>query len=103
MPGEVTQFFSPYLNGTVELTAEREQHITQNHPDLLPKHRDGFRETLLDPDEIRSSLQLSSALRISSGSSKVSLKPSRCFRETLLDPDEIRSSLQLSSALLFSK
>jgi hypothetical protein len=37
----------------------------QNHPDLLPGHRYGLAETLLDPDEIRSSLQFSSALLFS--------------------------------------
>src|SRR5437016_14543340 len=65
MPEQATRFSCPYLNGTVELTPEREQHITENHPDLLPEHRDGLGETLLDPDEIRCSLQFSSALLFS--------------------------------------
>src|SRR5437016_8524933 len=65
MPEQATRFSCPYLNGTVELTPEREQHITENHPDLLPEHRDGLGETLLDPDEIRCSLQFFSALLFS--------------------------------------
>jgi len=65
MPGEATRFSCPYLNSEVELTAEREQHIAENHPDLLPEHRSRIAETLLDPDEIRRSLQLSTALLFS--------------------------------------
>jgi len=47
------------------MTLEREQHIAENHPDLLPDHRSGIAETLADPDQIRRSLQLSSALLFS--------------------------------------
>lgn len=65
MPEEVTKFPCPYLNGEVELTSEREQHITENHPDLLPEHRSGIAETLADPDEVRRSLQLSTGLLFS--------------------------------------
>jgi hypothetical protein len=36
----------PYLKGEVELTTEREEHIRERHPDLLPKHRDRIGETL---------------------------------------------------------
>jgi len=28
----------PYLNSEVELTDEREEHIAQTHPDLLPEY-----------------------------------------------------------------
>ncbi len=59
------KFSCPYLKTEVELTPEREQHITENHPDLLPEHRFGISETLADPDEIRRSLQVSSALLFS--------------------------------------
>ena len=65
MPEELTTFSCPYLNSDVELTLEREHHIAENHPDLLPKHRSGIAETLNDPDEVRRSLQVSSALLFS--------------------------------------
>lgn len=65
VPEEVTKFSCPYLNSEVELTREREQHIAENHPDLLPEHRSGIAETLADPDEVRRSLQVSSALLFS--------------------------------------
>jgi hypothetical protein len=48
-------FPCPYLGGEVELTDEREKHIAQNHPDLLPQHRDKIGPTLADPDEVRRS------------------------------------------------
>jgi hypothetical protein len=32
------QFPYPYLEGNVELTDEREEHITATHPDLLPNY-----------------------------------------------------------------
>lgn len=65
MAEAVTRFPCPYLNGEVELTAEREQHIADNHPDLLPEYRSGITETLLGPDEIRRSRQFSNALLFS--------------------------------------
>jgi hypothetical protein len=55
MPEVATKFFCPYLNTEVELTLEREQHISQNHPDLLPEYRSRIGETLADPDEVRRS------------------------------------------------
>jgi hypothetical protein len=48
----------PYLHGDVELTEERERHIRERHPDLLPKYRDGIAEVLSDPDEVRRSARL---------------------------------------------
>jgi hypothetical protein len=48
MREEVTKFLCPYLKGEVELTSEREQHITENHPDLLPAYRSSFEEILAD-------------------------------------------------------
>ncbi|MEG5059453.1 hypothetical protein QUB60_16020 [Microcoleus sp. A2-C5] len=35
-----TQFFCPYLDSEVELTEEREQHIAETHPDLLPTYQE---------------------------------------------------------------
>ncbi len=57
----MTLFPCNYLNGNVELTREREQHITERHPDLLPKRRELIAETLAEPDQIRSSIRFRSA------------------------------------------
>ena len=35
-----SRFPCPYLNGEVELTEEREHHIAERHPDLLPEYRE---------------------------------------------------------------
>jgi len=35
-----------YLDGDVELTEEREGHIAERHPELLPEHRNLIEETL---------------------------------------------------------
>lgn len=43
----------PYLNTGVELTDEREQHIRDKHPELLPVYRGHLIQTLTDPDEVR--------------------------------------------------
>ncbi len=51
----MTYFQCPYLASEVELTDEREEHITRQHPDLLPKHRQAIAKTLADPDQIRRS------------------------------------------------
>jgi len=48
-------FVCPYLGNEVQLTEEREKHIAENHPDLLPSHRDEIAATLADPDEVRRS------------------------------------------------
>jgi hypothetical protein len=53
--------FCPYLSGDVELSTERERHIAENHPDLLPKYRDHIAETLAAPDQIRISVQFRDA------------------------------------------
>jgi len=42
------RFPCPHLAGEVELTAERERHIAQRHPDLLPEHLDRITETLAE-------------------------------------------------------
>ena len=54
-------FSCPYLNGEVELTAEREEHIAQTHPDLLPEHLPQVGLTLADPDQVRRSIRMSAA------------------------------------------
>lgn len=51
----------PYLKIDVELTAERERHIQNHHPDLLPEHRQRIIETVGEPDEIRRSSRVGNA------------------------------------------
>lgn len=51
----------PYLKGEVELSEERELHIAQHHPDLLPAHKRCIIDTLGDPDQIRLSARLRNA------------------------------------------
>ena len=55
------RFACPYLRGEVELTEERERHIQERHPDLLPKYRDRMAQTLADPDQVRRSARSSNA------------------------------------------
>ncbi len=55
------RFSCPYLKGDVELTEERESHITDRHPDLLPEHREQIAGTLLVPDQVRRSTRFGSA------------------------------------------
>lgn len=43
----------PYLHGEVEWTEERERHIGERHPELLPSHRGKVEQTVADPDEVR--------------------------------------------------
>jgi hypothetical protein len=50
-----------YLKGGVDLTAEREAHIAERHPDLLPAHRSRIAETLAQPDQVRRSQRFGSA------------------------------------------
>lgn len=54
-------FPCPYLNGEVELTDEREAHIAQTHPDLLPEYLLQMKQTLADPDQVRRSARMSAA------------------------------------------
>ncbi len=44
--------YCAYLNDEVELTAEREQHILERHPDLWPEPTIKIAQTLADPDQI---------------------------------------------------
>jgi len=54
-------FSCPYLAGEVELTEEREKHIGDRHPELLPKIRDRIRMTLAEPHEVRRSTRSTEA------------------------------------------
>ena len=51
----------PYLQSQVELTVEREQHILDRHPELIPDHIDRIVATLFAPDEVRRSQRFSNA------------------------------------------
>ncbi|HVA80412.1 MAG TPA: hypothetical protein VNF29_05765 [Candidatus Binataceae bacterium] len=57
----MTLFPCPYLKGEVEWTDERERHIAERHPDLLPEHRNRIARTLADPDEVRRSARFAAA------------------------------------------
>jgi hypothetical protein len=45
----------------VEPTDEREQHITDHHPDLLPTHRALIDDVLSNPEQVRRSPRMASA------------------------------------------
>jgi hypothetical protein len=51
----------PRLRVDVELTAERERHIADRHPDVLPIHRTRLTEVVADPDLIRRSTRSATA------------------------------------------
>lgn len=51
--------------GDVELTDEREQHITVTHPGTLPDYLEQLGETIEDPDQIRRSDRDENALLFS--------------------------------------
>jgi hypothetical protein len=57
----ISRFPCPCLEGEVDLTEERERHITERHPDLLPEHRQRIAETLAAPDQVRKSVRFGSA------------------------------------------
>jgi len=57
----MAQLPCPYLKGDVELTIERERHIAERHPDLLPDHYDLMAATLAAPDLVRRSPRLGNA------------------------------------------
>jgi uncharacterized protein YuzE len=57
----MTKFPCPYLGGEVELSDERERHIEEHHPDLLPENKDRIRATLADPDQVRRSKRFGNA------------------------------------------
>lgn len=56
-----TYFSCLYLSGEVELTDERERHIAETHPDLLPEHRARIAEVLADTDQVRVSERFKNA------------------------------------------
>ncbi|MBA3611456.1 MAG: hypothetical protein H0W49_00780 [Nitrospirales bacterium] len=51
----------PYLSADVELTDERERHIAERHPDLLPEHRPRIADTLAETDLVRQSARFANA------------------------------------------
>jgi hypothetical protein len=51
----VSRFPCSWLRCEVELTAEREHHIAERHPDLLPAHRQRILEVLAAPELVRRS------------------------------------------------
>ena len=46
-------YHCPYLKAQVELSEEREKHITDRHPELLPTHEVEMAETIVEPDQVR--------------------------------------------------
>ncbi len=57
----MTRFACPYLDCEVELSEERERHISERHPELLPKFQERVAPTLADPDEVRRTARLANA------------------------------------------
>jgi len=57
----MSRFPCPYLESEVELTEERERHIVERHPDLLPEYRTQLIETVAGPDQIRRSRRFGNA------------------------------------------
>lgn len=55
------KYYCDYLKATVEMTSEREAHIAEHHPDLLPEHKEQIAKTLADPDQIRRSSRFGNA------------------------------------------
>ena len=45
----------------MELSEERERHIAETHPELLPGHKDQIGDTLRDPDQVRRSRRFANA------------------------------------------
>jgi hypothetical protein len=61
----MSRFPCPYLQGDVELTEERERHIAERHPDLLPEYRKQMVEALAQPDQVRRSARFGNAKLLS--------------------------------------
>lgn len=57
----MSSFPCPYLQGQVELSSEREVHITKRHPDFLPEFKSKIAEVLQNPDQIRKSNRFGNA------------------------------------------
>ena len=45
----------------MELSPEREMHIAESHPDLLPEYREQVIRTLLEPEQVRVSARFKKA------------------------------------------
>ena len=58
---EMDRMPCPFFEAEVEFTEEREHHIAEHHPDLLPEHRGKIAATLADPDQVRASARFPSA------------------------------------------
>jgi hypothetical protein len=54
-------FHCPYLSFDVELSPQRQRHITESHPDLLPEFKEQVLQTLLEPEEVRLSARFKKA------------------------------------------
>ena len=67
LSADMTSFFCPYLVGEVQLSGEREAHIAERHPDLLPEHRERIGATLADPNQVRRSPSFGAARSCSHG------------------------------------
>ena len=52
----------PYLSGVVEVTDERYAHVLMRHADFAPAHWQRVAETLLDPDQVRASVNSADAI-----------------------------------------
>lgn len=59
------RFPCPYLGGEVELSGERERHISQHHPELFPMYKEEMARTLADPDTVRRSVRFGNAKLLS--------------------------------------
>lgn len=57
----MVHFSCLYLRGEVELSEDREKHIGERHPELLPTLRSLIAETLANPDEVRRSARAANA------------------------------------------
>jgi hypothetical protein len=57
----MTRFPCPYLGGGVELTDQREQHIAETDPGVLPEHQERIADTLANPDQVLRSSRSSDA------------------------------------------
>ncbi len=55
------RFPCPHLRGPVELSEERERHVAERHPELLPEGRHRIAETLADPETVRRSPRMGNA------------------------------------------
>ena len=57
----MAQFRCPYLETDVDWIEERERHVAERHPDLLPAYMEQIAKTLADPDLVPRSERSGSA------------------------------------------